>query len=465
MRSGTVITEEKTELEILRRRRWANVGAVYVFLLVLSIIFIGPIVFAAISSFKDNPLEWPPRITTNQFKFTNWVGAYKLAKAGGGGGFFGEFTPGAVIPFDITYSVPKGRQPVLPEVVVPRRVPGTASAALAAMNEKFAADYSQVTGLQEMNRLVSENGSLLVTYHFKIRHTGEDVINRVPLDITVPDYQSFVKATLDPNRIERLGRVQSWNNITSGVIPYVFYNYSRVFREQYSRTTGKNKFITWILNSFYLAFARVLTTLLFAGMAGYALARLKFCGKNSLFLFLLFSMMIPQQVTFISNYLVLRNGVFGISRLFGIPSLLNSYSGLIISGLVSASAVFIMKQFFEGLPLSLEESARIDGANTYQIFFRIFLPLAKPAMGALTILTFQSVWNEFFWPLVVITAPEDKFTLTVGLLSMRRMYAAGGFDWGIILAGTLISAAPVFILFVVFQRYFVEGISFSGEKG
>ena len=89
-------------------------------------------------------------------------------------------------------------------------------------------------------------------------------------------------------------------------------------------------------------------------------------------------------------------------------SLLNTYTGLIISGLVGSSSVFIMKQFFQRLPASLEESARIDGASTYTIFFKI-MPLAKPALGALTILTFQGVWNEFFWPLVVITSPQDKY--------------------------------------------------------
>ena len=174
--------------------------------------------------------------------------------------------------------------------------------------------------------------------------------------------------------------------------------------------------------------------------------------------------MIPAQVTFISNYLVLRDGVFGLSRIFGVNTLLNSYSGLIVSGLVSASSVFIMKQFFEGLSSSLEEAARIDGASTYQILFRIFLPLAKPALGALTILTFQGVWNEFFWPLVVLTSPQDRFTLTIGLLSFRRMYGVA-FDWGPILAGSVISALPLVVLFVVFQRYFVEGISFTGVKG
>ena len=176
-------------------------------------------------------------------------------------------------------------------------------------------------------------------------------------------------------------------------------------------------------------------------------------------------MMIPGQVTFISNYLVLRDGIFGFTKLFGGGSLLNTFTGLIISGLVGASAVFIMKQFFEGLPKEMEESARIDGASTYQIFSKIMLPLAKPALGALTILTFQGVWNEFFWPLVVLTSPMDKFTLTIGLLSFKNTYASGTFDWGPILAGAIISALPIIILFIVFQRYFVEGVSFSGIKG
>ena len=117
-------------------------------------------------------------------------------------------------------------------------------------------------------------------------------------------------------------------------------------------------------------------------MAGYALARLRFRGRNAVFGLLLFSMMIPQQVTFISNYLVLRDGVFGLSRLVGVPTLLNTYSGLIISGLVGASSVFIMKQFFERLPASLEESARIDGASTYTIFFSNLLAPGQASLGS-----------------------------------------------------------------------------------
>ncbi|MFN4217337.1 MAG: carbohydrate ABC transporter permease, partial [Brevinematales bacterium] len=205
-------------------------------------------------------------------------------------------------------------------------------------------------------------------------------------------------------------------------------------------------------------------TVLFASMAGYALARLKFFGKNLLFGLMLFSMMVPGQVTFISNYLVLRDGLWGLSKLFGFDTLLNTYTGLILQGLVAAASVFIFKQFFESLPTSYEESARIDGASTYQIFFKIALPLSKPAMGAVAILSFQGAWNDFFAPLVIITSPADKFPLTVGLNSFQKTYAAGAYDWGPLLAGAFVSAVPVLILFFIFQRYFVEGVSFSGLK-
>ncbi len=447
----------------LKRHRWYRVGSIYLVLLLFSFLFIGPFFFGLISSLKDNPLEWPPKLSVNQLKPANWIAAYKLGKAGSGQGFFGEFAPGAVVPFTVTYQVPAGQEPIPPQVVVSKRVPGTAGAAL--LIEHYAADYARVSTVEEVNREILVDQSIRVTYHFTIHHTGNVVCDRLPVDLTVPFGQQFIKATIDPNRPhERLGRVQSWNNLTSGTIPYIFYNYHRIFSENYSRTTGKQLFSSWIWNSFVICVARVLTTIVFASMAGFALARLQFRGKNTIFLLMLFSMMIPAQATFISNYLVLRDGVFGLSKLFGVDTLLNSYSGLILSGLVSASAVFIMKQFFEGLSPSLDEAARIDGASTYQIYFRIFLPLAKPAIGALTILTFQGVWNEFFWPLVVLTSPQDRYTLTIGLLSFRRMYGVA-FDWGPILAGSVISALPLIVLFVVFQRYFVEGISFTGIKG
>lgn len=452
--------------EAVARRRWARAGAIYLLLLAFSILFMGPFLFAVLSSLKDNPTEWPPRLDPPQLDWRNWVAAYRLGKAGGGTGWFGAFAPGAVVPFEVTYEVPAelaAQGLALPQVRVPRRVPGAGPGAVRT--GPFAADVAEVVGPEMAARRDRADGSVVVTYRFAVRNAGTITVDRLPVDVEAPRGYRFVRATLSPNRIERLGRVQSWNSITPGVIPYVFYNYTRVFGENYSRTTGRNLFLTWIGNSLFVATAKVITTVVFASMAGYALARLRFPGRNLIFVVMLFSMMVPAQVTFISNYLVLRDGIFGLSRLWGMTTLLNSFTGLILSGLVGASAVFIMKQFFESLPKELEESARIDGASPAVTFRRIVLPLARPALGAVTILTFQGAWNEFFWPLVVLTSPQDKFVLMVGLSTFRRAYGAVGFDWGPLLAGAVVAALPVVILFIVFQRYFVEGISFTGLKG
>lgn len=447
----------------IKRKRWRNVAAVYVLLLLLSIVFMGPFVFGFMSSFKDDPTEWPPSLTSEQLNPSNWAGAYQLGQQGGGGGFFGEFQSDQTMSFNATYFYEEEKEIIPPDATVPERTAGTGREAFD-IDRRFAANYLEVSQVQEIERRNVENGTE-VTYSFEIFNPSEHSFSRVPLNIQTEYGVQFVEGTIEPNRSERLGMVQSWDNISAGVIPYIFNNYARVFREHYDRSTGRALFISWIRNSFILATARVLTTIAFASMAGYALARLKFFGKNLIFFLVLFSMMIPLQVTFISNYLVLRDGIFGFTRLFGVNTLLNTFTGVVLWGMISGNSVFIMKQFFEGLPSSMEESARIDGATTFQIFSKIMLPLAKPALGALTVLTFQGAWNDFFMPLVVITSPQEKFPLTVGLLSFRQAYGAGGFDWGPILAGAVISAIPIIILFLVFQRYFVEGISFSGMKG
>ena len=236
-----------------------------------------------------------------------------------------------------------------------------------------------------------------VTYGFSIQYPGEGpVVDALPLDVTAPRGQEFVRSELTQTRIERRGRVASFDNVAPGVLGFVFNNYRRVFNEARSITTGRSLFLSWIANSFFIAVAKVLSTLLFASMAGYALARLEFPGKNLIFVLILFAQMIPAQVIFISNYLVLRDGIFGLSRLWGQPTLLNSLWGVILSGLVGAGAVFIMKQFFESIPREIEEAAMIDGTNQWQRYWRVVLPMARPALGALTILTFQGAWNEFF---------------------------------------------------------------------
>jgi multiple sugar transport system permease protein len=132
--------------------------------------------------------------------------------------------------------------------------------------------------------------------------------------------------------------------------------------------------------------------------------------------------------------------------------------------LVTPFGVFLMKQFFEAVPVELEEAARIDGANRFQMFFRVVLPLARPALVALTIFSFQGNWNEFMHPLIVINTNTDLYTLPLGLAILRGGLGQN-LQWNAILAGSMLTTLPMALIFLLFQRYFIEGVSYTGLKG
>jgi multiple sugar transport system permease protein len=453
----------------LQRQRWARVGWVYGSLIAVGIIFIGVFYVAFITSLKNDPLEWPFKFSVAQLNPSYWAKASSLGRQGAKNTWMGGFAPGAKVNFNLTYFVPSDREEAPLEYEISRRTPGSRLVTLDPGN--FAADFT-TSSLSETSRregTITRNGESIpgqfIDYTLQVQYDDSQGDNRsakrLPIDITSPAGYQLVSSTLPPDRIERRGRVASWDTITPGFIGFAFKNYVRVFRESYDKQTNGSLFWRWTLNSFFISLVKVLTTLLFASTAGYALARMKFPGRQALFLVMLFSMMVPGQVTFISNYLVLRDAI-GLKSLIPGLTLLNNPWGIIISGLVATGAVFIMKQFFETMPKEIEEAARIDGANPIQTFFRVMLPMAGPALGALTILNFQGAWNDFFWPLVVLTTKAGQ-TLPVGLLSFRTAYGPAG-DWGLILAGAFLSMIPIIILFIVFQRYFVEGVSFSGGK-
>ncbi len=451
--------EQRTARRI--RRRWAKAAWIYGFMTALGCLLLGTFVVAIVASLKDNPLEYPFRFSFAQIKPINWVAAWKLGNRGAGDPWLGGFAPGADIDFEVTYFVPEGRDKPNPKVSVPKRRSGSRMGAVS--QQEHATDYAVVSAIQEKETrsgVYEEQSGTFVSYGFKVTYPGEGpLIEKLPLNITIRDRKlKVVDSSLGGNRIERRGRVASWENITPGVIGYVFRNYVRTFNEAQSLETGRSLFLTWTMNSFVLGFAKVVLTLLLSSMAGYALARMEFPGKTGLFALVLVSLTVPVQVRFISNYLVLKD-----------LNMLNSMWGMIFSGVdgggfVGIPQVFIFKQFFENLPRSLEEASFLDGATPIDTFFRIILPLAGPAMGAVTIITFQTVWNEFFWSLVVLTSPQDVYTLPIGLLSFRNAYGVAG-DWGLILAGAFLSMIPIVILFVIFQRYFVEGIASTGVKG
>jgi len=458
------------------RRRWARAGLVYCVMLAFGVIFIGPLLFATVSSLKNNPLDYPPSLNIAQLRPKNWSAAARLGVAGSSDRWFGGFAPGATVPFEISYFVPDGVQAAVPEVVVPRRRPGAGLGAVQAID--YAADYSAMSAVTLVTAqgasVEGSDGTVVTgsrqTYAFEVTYPGTGpTVNRLPVDITAVSGMQYLDSTLSATRLERRGRTASFDNLTPGVLGYVLSNYVRVFNEVRSPSTQESLFLAWIGNSFTFAFFRIVITLALASLAGYALARLRFAGRQAIFLTVLFAQMIPVQVLFISNYLVLRDGLFTVggftfSSLWGQPNgMLNSLTGLLWVTALSAGSVFIMKQFFESIPREVEEAAMIDGAGHWQRFSRVVLPMARPALGALTILTFQGAWNDFFWPFIVLVSPEQVKTLPIGLLSFRQTYGGAG-DWGLILAGAVLSAVPVIVLFVVFQRYFLEGVSFGGGK-
>lgn len=452
------------------RRRWARAGLSYVVMLLFSLLFLGPLLFAALSSIKTDPLEYPPSLGSPQLSPANWFTAARLGREGASSSWWGGFAPGAVVEFSVTYFAPAGVEAVPPTFTVPRRRPGGGLGAVQAI--EFAADHatlSEPTETARMSGAFEVRGEQVegefVTYQVTVRYDGDGpTVDRLPLDVLAPSRdQLFVTSTLPPTRMERLGLVASFNSITPGALGYVLGNYSRVFKEARSITTGQSLFLRWVGNTFVYAFFRVLITLAIATLAGYALARIVFAGRSFIFLLVLFAQMIPTQVLFISNYIVLRDGVWGLSNLWGQATLLNSLTGLLFVTALNAGPVFIMKQFFETIPREVEESAMIDGAGHWTRFVRVVFPMARPALGALIILSFQGAWNDFFWPLVILTTPEDIKTLPIGLLTFRNVYGNTG-DWGLILAGAIMSAIPMIILFVVFQRYFMEGVSYGGGK-
>ncbi len=224
--------------------------------------------------------------------------------------------------------------------------------------------------------------------------------------------------------------------------PATLENYVLVFKEvPYAR---------WFLNTLVYAGLTTLGHLLLDSFGGYAFARLNFPGKNVLFTMLLSLMMVPTYVTIIPVYnLMVRY------------NLVNTYWGLFLPKLTGVFGLFLMRQFFYSIPKEIEESAMIDGAGVLTRFFKIALPMSKPALTALAIYTFLGSWNDFLWPLIV-TNDKSMFTLTMGLNFFRTTYYT---FWQLMMAATIMMTLPMVIIFLVFQRYFVETGIAAGLKG
>ena len=223
--------------------------------------------------------------------------------------------------------------------------------------------------------------------------------------------------------------------------------------DAFVRMFGSTAFPTWLGNSVLVTVIVTLGRVLFGSMAGYALARLRFPGRPVLFALVIGMMAVPPVVLLIPKFLVLNQlGIY------------NSYPALIVPLLADATGIFIMKQFFESVPVSVEEAARIDGAGVFRTFWSVVLPTAKPALITLTILSFQGSWNEFPHTLVSVQDPS-LFTLPRGLADLVSGSLGAGTQYPLKLGAALLATIPVAIIFVTFQRYFVRDANEGAERG
>jgi multiple sugar transport system permease protein len=207
---------------------------------------------------------------------------------------------------------------------------------------------------------------------------------------------------------------------------------------------------TYLLNSLLVSAAITLLSLSFNLMAEYAFAKLRFAGRERLFQALIGALVIPAQVAMLPLFLLLKY-----------IGLVNSYAGVIVPGMATVFGIFLVRQYARGIPDELMEAARIDGAGEWRIFLQIVMPLLKPIMVTLAIFSFLAAWNDFMWPLIVLTG-QEHYTLPIGLASLAREHSQ---DSELMMAGSVVTVLPVLVLFLAMQRYYLEGLLLGSVKG
>ncbi|MEL5989114.1 carbohydrate ABC transporter permease [Kurthia gibsonii] len=222
---------------------------------------------------------------------------------------------------------------------------------------------------------------------------------------------------------------------------FVWSNYTDVFNNQPA--------FTWAYNSIVVSLVSTLALIAVSTMAAYAFSKLRFKGRNVIFIVFISSLMIPKEVMIVPLFRIIQD--FGM---------VNTLSGMIWPNVATAFGVFLLKGFFDSIPDSLREAAKIDGASEFTIFFRIMLPLVKPGIGALFILNFVQVWNDYLWQLVVGQETGSK-TLMVGIATLMQDLNP---NFAYKMAGAVVAAVPMLIIFVMFQKYFTKGITIGSDK-
>ncbi|MEA5077233.1 MAG: carbohydrate ABC transporter permease [Anaerolineaceae bacterium] len=224
--------------------------------------------------------------------------------------------------------------------------------------------------------------------------------------------------------------------------PFVWKNYTDVWT--------RINFSLYGWNTIKITVAVTIGRLILCSMAGYGFARMKFPGKDFLFMLTLATMMISSQITIVPNFIIMRY-----------LGLVDTHFGVILPQLADGFSIFLMRQFFLTFPYELEDAAKLDGCNPLMFYLRILIPNSKPILATLAVMTFQGVWNDFLWPLVMLTSPAKR-TLAVGLSYLVGQYTT---RWDLQMAGSVLTVLPILLLYFVLQKYFVQSIKMTGLKG
>lgn len=214
--------------------------------------------------------------------------------------------------------------------------------------------------------------------------------------------------------------------------------------------TGDHAYFTWFRNSLLLTIVQVTLTLLVSAFVAYGFAAYEFKGKNFLFICVLLIMMVPFEILLLPLYTLIYD-----------LGLMNTYSAIILPGIANAGTIFFFRQYLRGIPKAIIDSGRVDGATEYGIFFRLVLPVMKPSFAAMAILNGMNSWNNLLWPFMVL-GDGDKFTLPIGLKTLLTPY---GNNYDLLIVGSFFAILPIFILFLCFQKYFIDGMTAGAVKG
>ena len=431
------------ELSRTWRRRMAH-GVSYVFLVTVGLTMVFPLLWMLLTSVKTpaadvlDPAEWWPRIPWRLGKrdIRSWPAFCRRFHEGDG----------------TVESAGRARLwQLIPEK--PRRT-------LTAVSERDAAPAGRRQKLKASQLVLeSEKGIILAALN-EVLERGDLCVDPAFAGLPLPEEARRSLGELGDGGARSISAGQTGTNgeqashlsrlLFDACFPEDVVSAHRFHWENYRTVVVEINFARALFNSFLVTVTVTFGMVFTSSLAAFAFARLTFTGRDRIFLSYLATMMIPGAVTMIPVFILMRELHW-----------VNTYYALIFPGMFSAYGTFMLRQFFMGIPRELEEASILDGCSVWGVYRHVVIPLSRPALAALTILTFMGAWRGFMWPLIVTNARE-MFTLPVALAAFKEMH---GVRWTLMMAGSVIMIVPMFIVFVCGQRYFIEGIRLGAIKG